>query len=144
MAVLEPIKVVITNFTHSSVCTLYIAWMFSKCFLRLTFSLCLPSQALEVEVPNIPGDPSRGSHRVPLDRVLYIEQSDFRQARNVIIIVIDSLTVRGRAEYINLRFFSVSRAGIPSSFTRPTSGSEACQRCHLCGRCYQGELAKIV
>lgn len=57
-----------------------------------------------MEVPNIPGDPSRGSHRVPLDRVLYIEQSDFRQARNVIIIVIDSLTERGRAEYIT--FFS--------------------------------------
>ena len=53
----------------------------------ISLHVCLLSQALELEVPDIPRDPSRGLHVVPLDRVLYIEQSDFRQARNYIILI---------------------------------------------------------
>ncbi|XP_065911803.1 glutamine--tRNA ligase-like [Dysidea avara] len=53
MAVLEPLKVVITNFMSES--------------------------PIMLEVPNIPHDPGQGVHRVPFDRIIYIEQSDFKK-----------------------------------------------------------------
>lgn len=53
MAVLEPLRVVITNFPQSA-----------------------PSS---VSVPNFPSGESHGSHSVPLAATLYIEQSDFRE-----------------------------------------------------------------
>lgn len=53
MAVLEPLKITISNFPHS--------------------------EAQELTVPNIPPDNSKGSHNIPFDRVLYIEQTDFRE-----------------------------------------------------------------
>ena len=38
------------------------------------------SQAMEVEVPNIPHIPSKGVHRVPFrPHDLYIERNDFRE-----------------------------------------------------------------
>jgi len=52
MAVLEPLKVVITNWTGG---------------------------VKEISVPNHPKDATRGSHVVPLSPVIYIEQSDFRE-----------------------------------------------------------------
>ena len=53
MAVLEPLKVTITN---------------------------LPSDApSDVNVPNFPADESKGHHKVPLRKVIYIEKSDFRE-----------------------------------------------------------------
>lgn len=53
MAVLEPLKVTITNFPSEKV--------------------------LEVTVPNFPADESKGFHKVPFSSTVYIEQSDFRE-----------------------------------------------------------------
>jgi glutaminyl-tRNA synthetase len=54
MAVLRPLKVVITNYPEG--------------------------QVEEVDVINNPEDPSAGTRKVPFSRVLYIEQDDFREA----------------------------------------------------------------
>jgi glutaminyl-tRNA synthetase len=51
MAVLDPLEVVITNFPHA--------------------------EPVSIQVPNIPHDEGKGTHQVPLDRVIYIEQNDF-------------------------------------------------------------------
>ena len=56
MAVLEPLKVTISNFTAS--------------------------EPTEIEVPDFPADESKGSHRVPFEKTVYIEQSDFREVRH--------------------------------------------------------------
>ncbi|NXG42450.1 SYQ ligase, partial [Psilopogon haemacephalus] len=53
MAVLEPLKVTITNFPAP--------------------------KALEVLVPNFPADESRGFHKVPFQSTVYIEETDFRE-----------------------------------------------------------------
>ena len=50
---LEPLKVTIRNFTAS--------------------------EPTEIEVPDFPADESKGSHRVPFEKTVYIEQSDFRE-----------------------------------------------------------------
>lgn len=54
MAVLEPLKVTVTNFPsdHSG----------------------------EITVPNFPADENRGSHTVPFGKTIYIEKSDFRES----------------------------------------------------------------
>ena len=54
MAVLKPLKVVLTNYPEG--------------------------QTEELEAVNNPEDPSAGTRKVPLARVLYIEQDDFREA----------------------------------------------------------------
>jgi len=53
MVVLTPLKMTITNFPHSGPTSL--------------------------EVPDFPKEPTRGSHNVTLDRVVYIDRSDFRE-----------------------------------------------------------------
>ncbi|XP_068108759.1 glutamine--tRNA ligase [Hyperolius riggenbachi] len=53
MAVLEPLKVTITNFPAE--------------------------KAFDVPVPNFPADESKGSHTVPFSSTVYIEQTDFRE-----------------------------------------------------------------
>ncbi len=53
MAVLRPLKVVITNYPEG--------------------------QVEEFEAENHPGDPSMGTRMVPFSRVIYVEQDDFRQ-----------------------------------------------------------------
>ena len=53
MAVLEPIKVTIDNFPHSS--------------------------AVELDVLNFPADESKGTHKIPFDKVIYIDSSDFQE-----------------------------------------------------------------
>uniref|UniRef100_A0A667YHP7 Glutamine--tRNA ligase n=1 Tax=Myripristis murdjan TaxID=586833 RepID=A0A667YHP7_9TELE len=56
MAVLEPLKVTITNLPENAkVCTLY------------------------VRVPDFPANEAKGSHVVPFTRTIFIEQSDFRE-----------------------------------------------------------------
>lgn len=55
MAVLDPLKIVITNFDESDV---------------------------KIEVPNIPNDKTAGTHTVPFGKVIYIEKSDFREKRD--------------------------------------------------------------
>ncbi|XP_057296066.1 glutamine--tRNA ligase-like isoform X2 [Hydractinia symbiolongicarpus] len=55
MAVLDPLKIVITNFDKSDV---------------------------EIEVPNIPTDKIAGTHTVPFGKIIYIEKSDFREKRD--------------------------------------------------------------
>uniref|UniRef100_A0A673NAN6 Glutamine--tRNA ligase n=1 Tax=Sinocyclocheilus rhinocerous TaxID=307959 RepID=A0A673NAN6_9TELE len=52
MAVLEPLKVTITN---------------------------LPTNAQEVRVPDFPANEAKGSHVVPFSNTIFIEQSDFRE-----------------------------------------------------------------
>jgi len=52
LAVLEPLKVTLTNFPHPD--------------------------GFQVQVPNFPGDDSRGHHFVDLSKVFYIDKSDFR------------------------------------------------------------------
>jgi len=53
MAVLDPLKVTITNFPgdHSG----------------------------EITVPDFPADEARGSHTIPFNKTVYIERSDFRE-----------------------------------------------------------------
>lgn len=53
MAVLEPLKVTISNFPVDHPGT--------------------------VSVPNFPADERRGSHEVPFTKVIFIEQSDFKE-----------------------------------------------------------------
>jgi glutaminyl-tRNA synthetase len=54
MAVLDPVKVLITNLSSSD--------------------------AVELDVPNIPGLPDKGTHKVPFDpSELYIDRSDLRE-----------------------------------------------------------------
>nr|XP_033782100.1 glutamine--tRNA ligase [Geotrypetes seraphini] len=53
MAVLEPLKVSITNFPAT--------------------------KAIDVSVPNFPADESRGFHKIPFSSTIYIEQTDFRE-----------------------------------------------------------------
>jgi len=53
MAVLRPLKVVITNYPHG--------------------------QVEQLEAVNNPEDPSMGTRRIPFSRVIYIEQDDFRE-----------------------------------------------------------------
>lgn len=53
MAVLEPLKITITNFPHK--------------------------ESINVEVPNFPNKPEMGSHKVAFDKVIYIEKSDFME-----------------------------------------------------------------
>ena len=53
MVVLEPLKVTILNFPADTPTTL--------------------------EVPDFPTEPQKGSHKIALDRVIYIERSDFRE-----------------------------------------------------------------
>ncbi|XP_043564583.1 glutamine--tRNA ligase [Chiloscyllium plagiosum] len=54
MAILEPLKVIITNFPSD--------------------------QPLKISVPNFPADENKGFHTVPITSTIYIEQSDFREA----------------------------------------------------------------
>ena len=51
MAVLDPIKVVLDN---------------------------LPSEISTLDVPDFPFDPTRGSHPITMEQVVYIDRSDFR------------------------------------------------------------------
>lgn len=53
MAVLDPIKVTIENFPHSA--------------------------KVELDVPNFPQEESRGTHKIPFDKVIYIDSSDFQE-----------------------------------------------------------------
>ncbi|CAF0746726.1 unnamed protein product [Adineta ricciae] len=53
MAIMEPLKVTITNFPSTGV--------------------------TELTVPNFPADESRGSHKIKFDSVIYIEKSDFTE-----------------------------------------------------------------
>ena len=53
MAVLEPIKVTIENYPHPS--------------------------KIELDVPNFPNDASKGTHKIPFDKVVYIDSSDFQE-----------------------------------------------------------------
>ncbi|GCC20433.1 hypothetical protein chiPu_0018993 [Chiloscyllium punctatum] len=53
MAILEPLKVIITNFPSD--------------------------QPLKISVPNFPADENKGFHTVPITSTIYIEQSDFRE-----------------------------------------------------------------
>nr|CAG4638260.1 EOG090X01EL [Cyclestheria hislopi] len=53
MVVLEPLKVTVVNFPHST--------------------------AIKVDVPDFPNESHRGSHQVALNNVIFIERSDFRE-----------------------------------------------------------------
>lgn len=53
MAVLDPLKIVIDNFPHKN--------------------------PVDIDVTNVPHDPSMGSHSVPFDKELFIERNDFRE-----------------------------------------------------------------
>ncbi|XP_075146553.1 glutaminyl-tRNA synthetase [Haematobia irritans] len=52
LVVIEPLKVTLENFPHAS--------------------------SIEIDVPNFPQNAELGSHKMVLDRVIYIEQSDFK------------------------------------------------------------------
>ncbi|XP_043652081.1 probable glutamine--tRNA ligase [Drosophila teissieri] len=52
LVVLEPLKVTIKNFPHSA--------------------------PVQLEVPDFPQNPQQGSHKITLDKVIYIEQGDFK------------------------------------------------------------------
>ena len=67
MAVMEPLKVTITNFPGGNV--------------------------LELTVPNFPADESRGSHTIKFGSIIYIEKSDFHEVnRKNKILSISSLS----------------------------------------------------
>jgi len=52
LVVLEPLKVTMKNFPHS--------------------------KPLEINVPNFPSNPEKGEHKIILDKVIFIEKSDFK------------------------------------------------------------------
>ncbi|ALC46632.1 Aats-gln [Drosophila busckii] len=52
LVVLQPLKVTISNFPHA--------------------------KAVELQVPDFPQNPGQGTHQITLDRVVYIEHSDFK------------------------------------------------------------------
>ncbi|XP_043260696.1 probable glutamine--tRNA ligase isoform X1 [Colletes gigas] len=53
MAVLDPLKITISNFPHEN--------------------------SIKLTVPNFPNEPDKGQHNIIFDKVIYIEASDFRQ-----------------------------------------------------------------
>lgn len=55
MAVLEPLRIVITNYPSDS--------------------------PMPVTVPNIPGNEAKGTHTVPFYKEVWIEHSDFREVK---------------------------------------------------------------
>jgi len=57
MAVLDPLKVTITNFPADHPGTL--------------------------TIPNFPADESKGFHNIPYSKTLFIEKSDFREVSNL-------------------------------------------------------------
>lgn len=52
LVVLEPLKITISNYPHAG--------------------------PVELQVPNFPQNPEQGTHKITLDRVIYIERSDFK------------------------------------------------------------------
>uniref|UniRef100_A0A1L8DRP0 Probable glutamine--tRNA ligase n=1 Tax=Nyssomyia neivai TaxID=330878 RepID=A0A1L8DRP0_9DIPT len=54
LVVLEPLKVTLKNFPHAT--------------------------ATNLSVPNFPGNPEKGNHVIKLDRVIYIERTDFKES----------------------------------------------------------------
>ncbi len=107
MAVLKPLKVVLTNFPEG--------------------------QTEWVEVANHPQDSAMGTRRVPITREIFIEQDDFMEEapkkffrlkpggevrlRNAFIIRCDDLVRNGDGEIIELRcsFDESSRSGLPGA-----------------------------
>ncbi|TVS13394.1 MAG: glutamine--tRNA ligase/YqeY domain fusion protein [Wenzhouxiangella sp.] len=107
MAVLKPLKVVLTNFPAGET-----EW---------------------VSVANHPQDPSRGSRDVPITREIFIEQDDFMEEapkkffrlkpggevrlRNAFIIRCDEMVRNNEGEIIELRcsFDETSRSGLPGA-----------------------------
>lgn len=88
MAVLEPLKVTITNFPAPKV---RLAWAVVEWgSLRSAFTPLSP-QALEVLVPNFPADESRGFHKVPFHQTIYIEETDFREVSQAHWTILPSL-----------------------------------------------------
>lgn len=65
MVVLDPLKVVITNFPEKG-----------------TTPVC---------VPNFPDDPSKGSYTAQFDRTIFIERSDFKEVGALFCIFITNL-----------------------------------------------------
>jgi glutaminyl-tRNA synthetase len=58
MAVLDPLKVSITNFPHD--------------------------QSISIEIANIPGGVDHGKHTVPFDRIIYIDKADFQEVSRLL------------------------------------------------------------
>lgn len=88
MAVLEPLKVTITNFPAPKV---RLPWAVVEWgSLRSAFTPLSP-QALEVLVPNFPADESRGFHKVPFHQTIYIEETDFREVSQAHWTILPSL-----------------------------------------------------
>lgn len=76
MAVLEPLKVTITNFPAPQVRLL---WSGLGAAVLGQRSPSLVPQTIDILVPNFPADESRGFHKVPFQSVVYIEESDFKE-----------------------------------------------------------------
>lgn len=88
MAVLEPLKVTITNLPQNSkVCThikltlKFLYFLFASCELALTHPSVVFQSQSDVRVPNFPADEAKGTHTVPFTNTIFIEQSDFREVR---------------------------------------------------------------
>lgn len=102
MAVLDPIRVVITNFPSNEVWYMYIPpilaymhvyniihnilsfllWMvcytINVSMFQYLGKYCL-LQITQLQVPDFPKDPERGMHSIPLGPLMYIERSDFME-----------------------------------------------------------------
>lgn len=64
MVVLAPLKVTILNFPHNGPTT--------------------------IDVPDFPKEPQRGSHTITLDKVVFIDRSDFREVHPFIVFMFSS------------------------------------------------------
>jgi glutaminyl-tRNA synthetase len=113
MAVLDPIKVVITNFPEG--------------------------QTLQLSTENNPEDPSTGHREMPFSREIYIERDDFMEEpapkyfrlspgqmvrlKSAFIIQCDSVAkdVDGNITQLNCSYFENSRSGSDSSGLKPKS-----------------------
>lgn len=55
MAVLDPLKVTISNYAHD--------------------------KPVELDVPDFPSEPEKGSHKITFDEIVYIDRSDFKEVK---------------------------------------------------------------
>ncbi|XP_033123440.1 glutamine--tRNA ligase-like [Anneissia japonica] len=120
MAVLDPIKITIINFPSK--------------------------ESLEFDVPNIPHDDSKGTHRVCLSSTLFIEQSDFKEnedknfrrltknqpvglkyANLVISVESDVKDQNGRVTELKVKCVPVAKTEKPKAFIHWVSEAIKCE-----------------
>ena len=87
-------------------------------------------QVTHIDVPNIPHDSSSGSHAVPLDRTIYIDQSDFREVMNTFNSHSHQEFIFTGNYYYCLFLFADNGGWLSQVGTNSVSGIKTCWSCH--------------